>query len=248
MSFKKKIFARCNLSKNERLYRYKQIRYINIMKNKLMNTALAFCAILAIAIIGCKKTETTVAPATTENVVEAQVMIDEADVAYNDIQVIGGSETEEFSSPNEGLIEVYTFVETDMDDAGFKRGLEKRFFTCLKKLELGDTPVLKLRKALRAYEECKAADIKKHREAYAALQTRTENARKEYLAQLKNGKITKAQFEAKMKELRTKYENSLKEIKQSYARTLKACYDKFMRAVKEILTERQWKAFVSCYR
>ena len=217
------------------------------MKNKLMKTAFAFCAILAFTIIGCKKNENIVTPSSTPTV-EAQVLIDEADVAYNEVQVSGGSETEEFSSPNEGLPEVYTFIETDMDDAGFKRGIERKFFMCLKKLELGDTPVIKLRRALRAYEVCKAGDIKKHREAYVSLQTRTENVRKEYLAQLKNGKITKAQFEAKMKDLRALYEKSLKEIKVRYAKTLKACYDRFMKGVREILTDRQWKAFMECYR
>jgi molecular chaperone GrpE (heat shock protein) len=101
---------------------------------------------------------------------------------------------------------------------------------------------------LRAFEECKSADIKAHREAYAKLLTRIENLRKEYAAQLKNGKITKAQFEAKMKELRSDFETSLKVIKASYAKRLNACYEKYMRALKEILTERQWKAFVDCYR
>ncbi len=218
------------------------------MNKKLMNSALALCAILTLTIIGCKKSENIVTPAATEPTIEAQVLIDDADVAYNDVEITGGSETEQFSTPNEGLIEEYTFVETDMDDAGFKRGVDKKFFACLKKLDHLDSQVSKLRHALKAYENCKIHDVLKHREAYKALHERTENLRKEYLAQLKNGKITKAQFEAKMKELRTKYENSLKEIKQTHAKNFNACYHKFMRAIKEILTEKQWKAFVHCYR
>jgi molecular chaperone GrpE (heat shock protein) len=75
-----------------------------------------------------------------------------------------------------------------------------------------------------------------------------EGQRKEYLAQLANKKITKAEFEAKMKALRQEFESSLKYIKASFAKRLNACYDKYVRAMKEILTERQWKAFVDCYK
>lgn len=62
----------------------------------------------------------------------SEALINDADVNYNNVVFTEGSETTEYSAENEGLPEVYTLVETDMDDAGFKRGIEKRFFTCLK--------------------------------------------------------------------------------------------------------------------
>ncbi len=216
------------------------------MKIKLIK-GLSILALGIIALVGCKKQTETVS-SNNDQYYEVAAITNDVDVAYNSADVIGGSETEQFAAVNDGLPEAYTLEEVDMDDAGFKRKKEKRFFTCLKKLNLSDEQAAKLRLKLRAYEECKAADVKKHREAVAALNLRTENARKELLAQLKNGKITKAQFEVKMKELRTKYENSLKEIKAAYAKTLRACYERFLGAVKEILTEKQWRAFIDCYR
>lgn len=215
------------------------------MKRNLIYTGLAFLAILLTTVTGCKKETQTIDDSARY---DAQVMIDDADNDYNEVVITEGSETSEFSAENEGLPEVYTLTEVDMDDAGYKRGLEKRFFTCLKKLDLTDTQVARLRKALGAFEACKANDIKAHREAYAKLVIRIEAQRKEYLAQLKNGKITKAQFEVKMKELRADFEKSLKYIKVSFAKNLKACYEKFARAMKEILTDKQWRAFVNCYR
>ena len=215
------------------------------MKRNLIYTGLALATFAMFLVTSCKKE--TVAVDTTAQY-DAQAMISAADNAYNNTNVTEGSETTEFYAENEGLPEMYTLTEEDMDSAGFKRSVEKRFFTCLKKLELTDTQAARIRKWLRAYEECKSADIKSHREAYAKLLTRIENLRKEYLAQLKNGKITKAQFEAKMKDLKSDFETSLKVIKATYAKTLNACYEKFMRALKEVLTERQWKAFVDCYR
>ncbi len=215
------------------------------MKKQLIYTGIAIIAFFAVAITGCKKETTTT---DTSAQYDALVMVDAADNSYNAVNVNEGSETTEFYAENEGMPEVYTLTETDMDDAGFKRGLEKRFFTCLKKLDLTDTQAKQIRKALRGFEECKAGDIKAHREAYAKLLLRIENLRKEYLAQLKNGKITKAQFAAKMKDLRADFESNLKKIKEMYAKSLRVCHEKFMRALKEILTDRQWKAFVDCYK
>ena len=220
------------------------------MKLKSINTALALSAIILFAAVGCKKQTETIAPASDESALfeaQATAIVDDADVTYNDAVVAGGSETDAFFAENDGLPEAYVMVETDMDDAGFKR-IDNRFFACIKKLNLTDTQAMKLRRAVRAYEECKAADIKAHREAYAKLTLRIENARKELLAQLRNGKITKAQFEDGMVKLRKEFETGLRYIKASYAKTLKACYYKFMSATKEILTPRQWKAFVECYR
>jgi hypothetical protein len=217
------------------------------MKNiKAIYTGLALSAIMIFAATGCKKEAVTVVDDSTQYTAEA--LINDADLNYNNATFIEGTETTEYSAENEGMPEVYTLIETDMDDAGFKRGLEKRFFTCLKKLDLTDSQAIRLRKSLRAYEECKAADIKAHREAYAKLLAKTEGLRKEYAAQLKNKKITKAEYEAKMKALKQEFEKGLKYIKTTFAKRLNACYDKFVRAMKEILTERQWKAFVACYK
>ena len=217
------------------------------MKNlKKIYAGLVLSAIIIFAGTACKKEAVAVVDNSAQYTAEA--LISDADVNYNNVSFTEGTETTEYSSENEGMPEVYTLVETDMDDAGFKRGLEKRFFTCLKKLDLTDSQAIRIRKSLRAYEECKAADMKAHREAYAKLLARTEAQRKEYAAQLANKKITKAEYEAKMKALKQEFESGLKYIKSTFAKRLNACYEKFIRAMKEILTERQWKAFVDCYK
>jgi hypothetical protein len=215
------------------------------MKLKSIYMGVALAVITIFTVTSCKKETKMVDDAAKY---DAQLVIDDADNSYQAVVVTEGGEDIEFASENEGLPEAYTLVETDMDDAGFKRNGDKRFFACLKKLNLSDTQVVQIRKALRAYEACKVVDIKRHREAYAKLLLRIETSRKELLGKLRAGKITKAEFEKGMKELRADFEKSLRYIKESFAKNLKACYDKFLRATKEILTERQWKAFVDCYR
>lgn len=215
-------------------------------RNNIFRIA-GFALILLFTATGCKKEK--VQQAIEDNTrYEVEAMMNDADESYNKAEFTEGDETTEFQAENEGLHEAYTLIETDMDDAGFKRGLEKRFLSCLRKLNLSDTQVAQMRKAFRAYEECKANDVRLHREAYKKLHIRIEAKRKELIALLRDGKISRQQFEEKMKMLRADFHDSLREIKKKHAAHLKLCYEKFLRHLKSIMTDRQWKAFVDCYR
>ena len=218
------------------------------MKRKLIHLGLALSLVTMLIVTGCKKESTT--PSSTDNSAQydATLLVNDADNNYNEVTVAGGDENAEFSSDNEGLPEAYLLVETDMDDAGYKRGDLRRFFMCLKKLTLTDTQVAMIRHQLREYETCKAMDIKGHREAYAKLVIRINHARQELIDDLKGGKITRTQFEQGMKDLRADFIKSLHDIKASYAKTLRACHEKFIKAIRNILTPGQWKDFVDCYR
>ena len=106
-----------------------------VMKNlKKIYAGLVLSAIIIFAGTACKKESAIAIDNSAQYTAEA--LINDADVNYISANFTEGTETTEYSSENEGMPEVYTLVETDMDDAGFKRGLEKRFFTCLKKLDL----------------------------------------------------------------------------------------------------------------
>jgi hypothetical protein len=217
------------------------------MKFKFLTPVFILGIALLINFASCKKeTATPTAPTTTNE--DLISVLDQTDKNYQDVEVIEGNEEQEFSSQNEGLPESYLLEELDMDNAGYKRTVERRFITCIKKLDLTDAQVASLRLTLRQFEECKAADVRKHREAYELLRKSIENKRKEALAKLKRGDISKAQFEEKMQLLKKDFVESLRKIKMSYASNLRMCYEKFLKGIKSTLTDRQWKAFMECYR
>lgn len=215
------------------------------MKFKFLTPVFILGIALLINFASCKKETATPTTPTTEDLIS---VLDQTDKNYQEVEVIDGNEDQEFSSQNEGLAESYLLVEQDMDNAGYKRTVERRFISCIKKLDLTDAQVASLRSTLRQFEGCKAADVKKHREAYELLRKRIENIRQEALAKLKRGDITKAQFEEKMQMLRKDFVESLRKIKMSYASNLRMCYEKFLRGIKATLTDRQWRAFMECYR
>jgi len=218
------------------------------MKKTILNSTIVLALTLMLSIWGCKKeaAKTTETPVNTEQ--QLNTWVDDVSNEYSNAQVSGGTENDEFDAKNEGLPEDYLLIEMDMDDAGFKRFELRPLIKCLKGLEMSDNQVVLIRKALRAYEECKAADIKKHREDYQALKSRLENIRKEWAGKLRAGKITKAEFETKMQDLKKEFNSGLSNIEKKYSARLKDCHAKFMRAVKTALTERQWLAFVKCNR
>lgn len=218
------------------------------MKKTILNSTIVLALTLMLSIWGCKKeaAKTTVTPVNTEQ--QLNTWVDDVSNEYSNAQVSGGTENDEFDAKNEGLPEDYLLIEMDMDYAGFKRFELRPLIKCLKGLEMSDNQVVLIRKALRAYEECKAADIKKHHEDYQALKSRLENIRKEWAGKLKAGKITRAEFETKMRHLKQEFNTGLSHIEKKHSARLKECHAKFMRAVKTTLTERQWLAFVKCNR
>jgi hypothetical protein len=213
---------------------------------RILRIATVIAAFILFTVSSCKKEADVIA--TIDNYT-AESLINQANDQYTALNYTEGNDSMPYYATNDGMPELYTLTEADMDSAGYKRAFEeKRFFTCLKHQTLTDSQEHMLRRALRAYELCKHADMVAHKEAYAKLLLKTENARKEYTAQLKNGTITKAQFEAKMKDLKASFETGLKLIKDTYAKRLGACCELFVRKVKEILTNDQWKAFLDCYK
>lgn len=217
------------------------------MNYRTILNGLTIAAVLAIAATGCKKEEVAVVSDNTAKYSEAS-MADDADNQYNSDIIIEGSETTEFGAENDALPEVYLMSEADMDEAGFKRGIGMKFLLCLKNLNLSDTQTMKLRMAMRAYQECKFTDIRNHRDTFAKLHYRVNMARKALIAKLMDKQISKADFDAAMKNLRAEFVEALRKIKMHHGKALRICYEKFLRHVRLVLTDAQWRAFVDCYR
>ncbi len=214
--------------------------------NRILRIATVIAAFILFVISSCKKEAEVVS--SIDNY-PAEILMNQANEQYIALNYTEGNDSTPYYASNDGMPELYTLTEADMDSAGYKRAFEeKRFFKCLKKQTLTDSQEHMLRRALRAYELCKRLDMLAHKEAYAKLLLKTENTRKEYIAQLKNGVITKAQFEVKMRDLKASFETGLKLIKETYAKRLAACCEIFVRKTKEILTKDQWRAFVDCYK
>jgi Spy/CpxP family protein refolding chaperone len=221
------------------------------MKAIQMKTTLIVLALATLVFTGCRKEKlfNTSDPAATvnnsETNSEVDILVNESSILYLETTINEGSESIPFSAVNDGLIEDYMATTAGFDASNADHNSLVR---CLKSLNLSEDQIAKLRRAFAAFEDCKAADIKKHRAAYEALKAKVEAARQDLVKKLRNNEITKAEFEKAMKSLRQRFQHALAEIKRSFAKDLKECHRKFLAHIKEILTERQWAAFVKCHK
>lgn len=220
------------------------------MKNQFLKTGILLFAAATFVLSSCKKEMVTpiveTAQVATTNDVNLTVIADQADADYLAIDINGGDENAAFTLLNDGLTDEYLLEATSFDKLG--KTENNKLIKCLKSVDLSSDQIAKIRRALAAYEDCKAASIKKHRGAYGELKDKVEAARKDLVKQYRNDEITKEEFQKGMKSLRERFNNALKNIKESYAKSLRVCFEKFLGHLKEILTERQWKAFLHCYK
>lgn len=218
------------------------------MKTSMLNLKFALVLAGLVAFSSCKKemvepilnqSETF----TTPNDAVAQIS-NEVNAEYLSVDFLGGNENEAFFVTNEGLASAYLLDAASFDASGKSR--PNQLIGCLKAQKLSERQIAAIRKALSAYEECKAVSVKRHRAAYAELHQKVEAARKDLTKQLRNNEITKEEFQKSMRALQERFQNAMKQIKANHAEALKACFEKFMAMIKEILTEEQWKGFIGC--
>jgi hypothetical protein len=222
------------------------------MKKKL-NLWIASMVLMSIIFIGCSRNE-EVKPANTEGTAtemsapEIEVLATVADDAFINMEANGGTETEGFSLENDGLPDAYQVTESTADEIAKRDGNARRLKACLSKLELSSEQVAKLRRTFKAYDECKSSIIKRHSAALRELLAKFNARHDELVKALRNGRITKQQFEEKMKALRVEFHRAKAHLAEKARTALKSCYTHMLRSMHSILTERQWKAFVNCYR
>ncbi|HEY1045393.1 MAG TPA: hypothetical protein VGF79_03070 [Bacteroidia bacterium] len=224
------------------------------MKNRI-NLWIASFILAAVSFTACSKEDQAISNNSSNGIQasslpEADVMTTQADEAFANSEVMGGTESEGFYFENNGLPEAYRLDESCITDLNSSKRDENTngITKCLSKLELSDDQIVSLRKSFKAYEECKSSVINRYTLALDGL-IKKYNAQHELLLKaLRNGRITKQEFEAKVRALRVLLMREKQELASKARHAVKACYGSLLRSMHSILNERQWKAFVNCYR
>ncbi len=221
------------------------------MKTRL-NAWIAATAFSAILLTACSKTEQQPAPGTDSHIEssssEITVLTDVADNEFMNMEVSDGNETEGFMVENDGLPDAYQVSESTADEVGKRDDRAKRFKACLVKLQLSQEQIAKMRRIFKAYEDCKGSIIARHALAVKELLAKFNARHEELLKALKSGRINKQQFEEKMKAMRIEFNRTTAAFAEKARAALKDCYMHMLRGMHGVLTDRQWKAFVNCYR
>jgi hypothetical protein len=225
------------------------------MKHYLKQAAFAF-GIMAIALIGCRKESLNLNPSLNpSSESEIQSLVIQTDQESEALETTFNESTNEIAVVNEGLAADYLVTEYDFNtesgsDPANASSLNRSFIRCLKDLKLEEDQIKKIRMALTDYEDCKSSAIKRARAIHHDLVAKYRELAAEQAKLLRAGKITKAEFEQRISRLRHAFMKELRalQLKEKLNEALKNCHNKLLRQINGILNERQWKAFIACYK
>ncbi len=184
----------------------------------------------------------------------------ETDISEDD--VTADEATGEMSIIGEGLSADFLMEAEDMDEVqgpagGTRDSLNLRDFVrrrslikCLHGLNLTDTQKHDIRKAIIAQKNCRESAVTRARAIYHDIKAGYAKKYTEILAQLKNGKITRAQANDRITALRKAFVADLRiaHLNEKLGMALRTCHIKFLRSLHDTLTTEQWRAFVACHR
>jgi hypothetical protein len=227
------------------------------MKRNFKKAALAF-GIMALAFIGCRKEQLNLNPALNTNS-ETEIQALAVQTETEDNVILYDDVTNEMVAANEGISVDYLVNSDDLDENENLSGRHSSgrddirnhsFMRCLRDLKLDSAQMRQLRIALKDYNDCNASAVHRARAIHAKLAAKYKDLAAEQAQLLKDGKITKAEFQQRIERIRKAFQKELRELqlKEKVNAALKDCHAKFLRQLNGILTERQWNAFVTCYK
>ena len=124
------------------------------------------------------------------------------------------------------------------------------FIHCLKGLSLSETQKAGIKQDLREYKACSQHAIQRAKTIYGEMREKYKVKYQRLWNAYQDGTITKEEFREKVTELKAAFKKELREmhVKEKLDDSLKICLRKFFKALHETLSERQWNAFVECYK
>lgn len=213
----------------------------------------AAAAVAAFTFTGCSKEDINTTSAGSEELSKTEINT-LAGQAEHEFLYYGSGEDEsfegEYPTDDEGMPDAYQVTTSTADEihSAKRDGKAAGIRLCLSKLGLDTIQIQKIRRAFAAYEDCKASIVKRHAAAFSQLIERRNAAMQTLVKMRRNGNITQKEFVNKVKELNRKFKQARFELAEKSRAALDNCYKKMLGALKDVLTDRQWKAFVDCYR
>jgi len=226
------------------------------MRNRLKITAGIF-GIIALGIVGCKKEATISNPTLANSESEIQSLVLQTDNENVDMNVTFDEISGLIAAYNDGIAADYLVNVGDFDEFqstpnstnSQRTDIRNRsFIPCIKSVKLDSTQIRNIRRAMRAYEDCKNSTITRARNIHQTLQQKYKSLVQDQTILLRAGTITKQEFEERMARLRKAFQKELRDLqlKDKATDSLKRCQETFLRQIHNILSDRQWNAFIGC--
>ena len=197
----------------------------------------------------CKKQNdpTTVSPET-----EITAMAEQAIAGMDNQEVYSDKPDMGIYMKNEGIPPDFLVEETDLEgkDSVRQNIRDHSFIACLRGLNLTESQILAIKQDIRDYRDCKENALQRAKTIYRDLNEKYKAKYKRIYAAFQNGTISREKFKTLVAELQVEFRRELRNLhlKEKLDDIFRSCFRIFLKDLHSILTERQWNAFVECYK
>ena len=201
------------------------------------------------AFTGCnKQTDQATDPAGDE----ISALTDQAINGFDSQEVYSDETGNDLYMKDEGIPPDFLVEETDLEgnDTIRKFIRDHSFIECLRKLDLSEQQKPEIKLSIREYKECKEDALKRAKTIYRELLEKYKVKSERIHEAFKKGTISREEFKKLMTELKSEFRRELHslQIKEKLHDSFKACFRNLLKDLRSVLTERQWNAFVECYK
>ena len=212
-----------------------------ILKIMLLGSLCAFTACT-------KQNETTLISSGTE----INALVDQALTGLDLQEVYTDKPDMGIYMENDGIPADFLVEESDLEskDTLRQKIRDHSFVACLRGLNLAEKQVYEIKQDIKVYQECKEIAMQRAKAIYRDLQEKYKAKYKKIYDALEGGSISKEKFITLVTELKIEFLRELKslQVKEKLHGVFKNCFGIFLKDLNGILTERQWNAFVECYK
>jgi hypothetical protein len=153
---------------------------------------------------------------------------------------------------NEGIPADFLVEETDLEgkDPLRQNIRDHSFIACLRGLNLTESQILEIKQDICDYRGCKEITMQRAKAIYRDLHEKYKAKYDRIYAAFQNGTISREKFKSLLAELKIEFRKELRSLhlKEKLHDAFKKCFRVFLKDLHSILTERQWNAFVECYK
>ncbi|TRZ74981.1 MAG: hypothetical protein D4R97_03260 [Bacteroidetes bacterium] len=219
----------------------------------ISSTSFTVLWVTLILLSACKK-EKSGNQASYED--QIMIMVNKAGSDMNNQEVLTDDSSQTIYMINDGIAADFLADESCMEENEQGNNTEIKFIRdhsfihCLKGLSLSVTQKAQIKQDLRVYKACTQHAIQRAKTIYHDLREKYQVKYQRLWNAYQNGTITREEFRKKVAELKAAFKKELREmhLKEKLDDALKVCLRKFFKTLHETLSERQWNAFVECYK
>lgn len=220
------------------------------MNRKIISKMWALLLGVVIFAVSCQKEE--VVKPINETVGQNQIeglsdLVQLADEEFVNSEFEINEESEMVSIPSYGLPDVYDLDENSIQGLSSSTvSSSNTLIECLREVSPNERQVYLLKKVLSDYDDCKAQIIRRYKFAIQQLNKDAQLKLRRYRAALKDGSITREQYQRLVKQLKMEVQKQKSEYAQGARLAISKCYETLLEGIHKILTPEQWRKFLHC--